>query len=162
MGIFGDLDVAGAESWALTPDTYKMVVSSAEAKLTKNGNKLGLNINYTVVSGPKKGLSAYEWLWIPRKSVPVDGEIIDETKQEHAARSIANLQSRMRAFGIPEARMNDADSDDMIGQPVLVTVKADKNDTEQMRIVKVVLDDTSDDEDDDSDWTPSSGISILE
>lgn len=132
MGMFGDLDVENAEDLNLKPDTYSCIVSSAEVGPTKDGKKTGLNLQYSINSGHKKGTAIFEWQRIPSES--------DEPAQtaEEKARSASYLKARMLSLGILESDINETEPKDLIGLEVLVKMVLNKKaDDGSLKIAKI-------------------------
>lgn len=114
MGLFGDLDVKSAEDnpWFVPSNTYKADVFSVEVKDGKNGK--GLSIVYKISEGDHKGKTVSEWKNIPSKA---------EADTEEGKKAASYLKMRLASLGVPEARMNDVEPDDLTGTAVIVTVK---------------------------------------
>lgn len=117
MGLFGDLDVASAEDnpWAVPANTYEADVFEVEVKKDRN-EKPGLMIVYKISSGDHKGKTVSEWKVIPQPADPKN-----PTADEKKATSY--LKQRLASLGVPESRMNSVDTNDLLGTPVVVTVK---------------------------------------
>lgn len=140
MGLFDGLDVASAADnpFEVDPGTYHCVVTGVEAKPTQNGDKVGLNLEYTINDddSPMNGRKITEWKHIPQPADPSN-----PTSKEAMAASF--LKQRLGNLGVPESRMNDVEPDDLIGIECIVSVK--KN-GEYTNVTKVTLDEgTSDD-----------------
>lgn len=137
MGLFDGLDVASAADnpFEVEPGTYHCVVTGAEARPTQNGDKVGLNLEYTIQDedSPMNGRKIMEWKHIPQPDDPSN-----PTAKEATAMSF--LKQRLSNLGIPETRMNDVEPDDLIGIECVVTVK--KN-GEYTNVTKVTLDEGS-------------------
>lgn len=114
--LFGDLDIASAndEPWAIKADSYPSTVTQSEIKPNSNGDKMGWNIQYTIDEGDYKGLTLFEWKWVPTK------EQVASDPQADRARNF--LAERMASFGVPKERRNQFKSDQAIGVKVIVTV----------------------------------------
>lgn len=114
-GLFAELDIASAEDnpWGIPDNTYACVVSKAEAKPTRAGDKVGLNLEYTITEGEYAKRSITEW-----KEIPKPG---DTSARAEAAKSF--LKIRLASFDIPESRMNSVKTEDLIGLKVYVTVQ---------------------------------------
>lgn len=131
MSLFGDLDVQSAADnpFEVEPGTYLCTVTNAEAKPTQAGDKVGLNIEYTISdeddNDAMHGRKVTEWKWIPSSMAT--------TKEQQAA---SFLKQRMLNLGIPEERINDLSTDDLIGTECIVSVK--KN-GEYTNVTKVAL-----------------------
>lgn len=122
MGMFEDLDVASAQEMSdgLPPDTYAMIVSSAEVKPTKAGTMRGLTLVYSVVAGKYKGRTFLEWQRVPHKDDTA--ELTDDSRQK----CLDYLKTRMLRLGIPESKINDVDPSDLVGQEVIVQLYKSK------------------------------------
>lgn len=116
MGLFGDLDVKSAEDnpWFVPSNVYKADLFKAEVKDGKNGK--GLTLTYKISEGQHKGKTVSEW-----KDIPSPADPDNLTEEEEKARSY--LKMRLKSLGIPEARMNDVEPEDLMGLAVIVTVK---------------------------------------
>lgn len=129
MGLFDGLDVASAADnpFEVEPGTYDAVVTGVETKPTKDESKIGLNIEFTIEQpgGPMDGRKVMEWKQIPSDVTTAEG-----------ARAASFLKQRLANLGVPESRMNDVDSDDLIGTECVVSVK--KN-GEYTNVTKVAL-----------------------
>lgn len=135
MGLFDGLDVASAADnpFEVEPGTYRCVVTGAEARPTQAGDKVGLNIEYTIQddeAGAMNGRKITEWKHIPQPADPAN-----PTAKE--AQSASFLKQRLVNLGIPESRMNDVEGDDLLGIECVVTVK--KN-GEYTNVTKVTVD----------------------
>lgn len=123
MGFFDDLDVASGDLIydGLPADTYAMIVSNAEVKLSSRGTMRGLGITYTVIAGKHKGRTYYEWKRRPHK------DDIDVQTDEQRQKSIDHLKTRMINFGVPESKINEVGPEDIIGTEVIVKFYMSKN-----------------------------------
>lgn len=138
MSLFSGLDVASAADnpFEVEPGTYRAVVSKVTTDKTKQGDKFGMLIEYTIDdenAGPSNGNSVSEWKRIPHNE---DAVPLNEGEK---ARALSFLKQRLMNLGIPEARMNDVTPDDLMGIRVVISVK--KN-GEYTNVAKVDLDQT--------------------
>lgn len=145
MGLFDGLDVASAQDnpFDVAPGTYPAVVTKAEARPTKGGDKVGLNIEYTISDPDSEmhGRKVTEWKQIPQASGELTGK---------DAQAASFLKQRLMNLGIPESRMNDIEGDDLIGIECVISVK--KN-GEYTNVTKVAL--QGEDENDGSARVPT-------
>lgn len=121
MGLFDELDVAGAEDdpWAIPDNTYACVVTGAVAKKDRNDN-MGTTFRYKITDGDLTGREISEYKRTPHKedAEPLEGKA--------RADAISYIKQRLGQLGIPEERMNDVDEDDLVGIECYVTVKNNK------------------------------------
>ena len=112
MGLFGDLDVASAEDnpWFVPPNTYECDLYKVELK-TPEGKDPGLLFTYKISSGEHEGKQVTEYKRVPKSQL---------TKEDKDAASY--LKMRLASLGIPEARMNTVEPEDLQGLAVIVTV----------------------------------------
>lgn len=115
MSLFGDLDIASADDdpFAIPDNTYDCYLTDVKVAPTKNGDKTGMTLIYTIDDGAHKGKQIQEWRRIPDAAHP----------QEDDERAKSYLKSRMLSLGVPENRINSVTADDLIGAHVHVTVK---------------------------------------
>lgn len=114
--LFGDLDIASAndEPWAIKADSYPCTVTQSEIKPNNAGDKMGWSISYTIDEGEYKGMTLFEWKWVPTK------EQVSTDSNADRARNF--LAERMASFGVPKERRNQFKADQSIGAKVIVTV----------------------------------------
>ena len=134
MGLFDGLDVQSAADnpFEVEPGTYPCVITKAEAKPTQAGDKVGLNIEYTIQNAENEAMTGRkitEWKWIPQPDNPA----APSAKEAQAA---SFLKQRLSNLGIPETRMNSVEEDDLLGIECVVSVK--KN-GEYTNVTKVSL-----------------------
>lgn len=129
--IFGDLDVANAEDnpFEVEAGTYEATVTDVQVKPTAKGDKTGLILEYTITDESNNGKKVSEWKEIPDKNSP------------NAARAASFLKMRLASLGVPEGRMNDLQTDDLMNLDVVVTVtkSTGKDGTVYTNVNKVVL-----------------------
>lgn len=115
--IFGDLDIANAEDnpFAVPDNTYEAYVTNAKVGLTKAGDKLGLTIEYSIDGGDQNGKKVSEFKHVPRSNDVMEPAI--------RARAASFLKMRLSSLGVPDDKMNELDPTDLIGTPVVITVK---------------------------------------
>lgn len=141
-GIFGDLDVAGADdlSTGIPDGVYPAEVTNAEViHGTKNSpDGIFLVLSYTV--------DGYEFPVREFKSIPKgspatwDDTIQDNRGKTEAQRnktSLSFLKARLASLGVPPERMNSLQPEFLIGTRVVVTLK--KNPDGYSNITKVAL-----------------------
>lgn len=128
--LFGDLDIASAndEPWAIKADSYPCTVTQSEVKPNNAGDKVGWNIQYTIDEGDYKGMTLFEWKWVPNKEQIATDPMADRARDF--------LAERMASFGVPKERRNQFKADHVIGTKAIVTVIV-KNERPVIR--KVVL-----------------------
>jgi hypothetical protein len=124
MGLFGDLDVASASEDVFgVPDaTYSAIVkgvkmSKSDNKTDERGNALvGMTVTYKLDDPESQyvGREVGQYQTVPQ---PPSGE-----------RLLKNL-------GVPEERMNDVNSEDLVGQEVYITTKKNGDYTNVTRVV---------------------------
>jgi hypothetical protein len=121
MGLFDELDVAGAEDnpWSVPDNTYASVVSDVSVKKDKNGN-MAMTFFYKVTDGDYEGRSVSEYKRLPHKD---DTDILTGKALEDAK---SYLKQRLGTLGIPEERMNSVEIEDLIGIECYITVKNNK------------------------------------
>lgn len=140
-GLFGDLDVAGAEelSTGVPAGTYEAVVSAAEIV---EGTKNSPDTTFLVLSYQ---IAGYNFPIREYKSIPKgrpetwDRTVMDTKNRTEADRNNSSrsfLKARFESLGVPVERMNSVEPDDLVGIPVIVTVK--KNAEGYSNITKVV------------------------
>jgi hypothetical protein len=127
--LFGDLDVESAEDnpWIKPDGTYHCYLTKVSVGLTKNQDKRGMNLEYTIVEGPKKTRKIKEWKWVPSSAqvkgydsleplsqLNIDGMVSDEDLAEKAANAVSYLKARLKDFGIPSDKMNSIQSQDLM------------------------------------------------
>lgn len=127
-GIFGDLDVAGAEdlSTGIPDGVYPAEVTGAEVvRGTKNSpDGVFLVISYTVdgYEFPVK-----EFKSIPQGSPATWDNVIkdnrDKTEAQRNKTSLSFLKARLESLGVPPERMNTLEPEYLIGTRVVVTLK---------------------------------------
>lgn len=125
MGIFGDLDVEAAadDPFAVDDGTYNGTITKCEAKPTKNGDKIGLTLEYTITDeGPMAGRKVSEWKHIPRSG------------DENAANAASFLKQRLISIGVPADRINSFEPEDALGTDVVFTVKKNGEYTNVTRV----------------------------
>lgn len=118
-GLFGALDFEqiADDPFSVDVGTYNGVVSDFFVKPTKNGDKMGMTVEYTVEESDNEemlGRSHQEWLEIP---IVKEGEQPTADQKKTASRA----KMRLASLGVPESRMNEVTPEDIIGTPVTFT-----------------------------------------
>jgi hypothetical protein len=124
MGLFDGIDVASAndDPYSVPVDSYVCTITQAEAKATKAGDKVGLNLTYTISEGAYKGSPISDW-----KEIPPKPETDDSDVQAEYMRKRSFLKQRMLSFGVPESRINAIEASDLIGIDLVVTLVKSKS-----------------------------------
>lgn len=124
MGLFDGLDIASAEDdpFKVPAGKYKCVVVGAELGESANKN-IVLKLTHSIVEGEEAGK-----LLTTRHTLPVVMSVADEAllsveEQGKRKQSKSFLKKAMLDRGIPEGRINSVEPDDLIGQPVILTVQ---------------------------------------
>lgn len=132
MSLFGELDVASASDnpFEVPPNTYNGYLTDVKVGPTKNGDKVGMTLIYTVDGGEYDGRSVSEWKEIPQPSNP-------KSLTAEEKRAASYLKRRLLDLGIPESRMNSVSPDDLIGTALVFTVKEGKNGYMNVTTVKL-------------------------
>jgi hypothetical protein len=121
MGLFDELDIAGAEDnpWSVPDNTYAAVVSNVEVKKDRNDN-MAMTFYYKINDGDFTDREISEYKRLPHKSdaVQLTGKALEDAK--------SYIKLRLASLGIPEERMNSVDTDDLIGIECYITVKNNK------------------------------------
>ena len=98
---------------AIQSGTYEAVVTDSETRATKNGNGMGINLTFEILSdGPAKGRKVFAW--------------INYENQNAKAQQIGReeLASLCKAVGITELE----DTVQLHNLPLLIAVGIDRND----------------------------------
>jgi len=123
MGLFGDLDVEAAADSAWPPnDKYHSVITDVSIKPSKKteneppaDQKLFFLLTYTIQEGDWEGQELVERKWYPKNE--------EESSTADGKKATTYLKQRLRSLGVPEARMNDVDKDDLLGLHVVVQTR---------------------------------------
>lgn len=149
MGLFGELDVAGANAnpFFLPDDTYRCKIIEANKRVAKSSGNPGLSLTYQVVEGPKKGRKIKEWKTVPhayelegykteedyKKKRSKDDEVAEKAEQQKSF-----LKQRLVSLGVPEDKMNSVESTDLLEVGLVdVTIK-NNEDRVNVQGVKIV------------------------
>ena len=98
---------------AIPSGTYEAVVTDSETRATKNGNGMGINLTFEILSdGPAKGRKVFAW--------------INYENQNAKAQQIGReeLASLCKAVGVTELE----DTVQLHNLPLVITVGVDRND----------------------------------
>ena len=98
---------------AIPSGTYEAVVTDSETRATKNGNGMGINLAFEILSeGPAKGRKLFTW--------------INYENQNAKAQQIGReeLASLCKAVGVTELE----DTVQLHNLPLVITVGVDRND----------------------------------
>ena len=98
---------------AIPSGTYEAVATDSETRATKNGNGMGINLTFEILSdGPAKGRKVFAW--------------INYENQNAKAQQIGReeLASRCKAVGV----INLTDTAQLHNLPLMITVGLDRND----------------------------------
>lgn len=124
MALFEELDIAGAadDPYAIPDNTYAAVVTNLTVKDDKNGNK-GMIFEYTLRGNgtAQDGFKVTEYKRVPSST---DAQPLDEGEKDKA---LAYIKQRLASLGVPEARMNSVDKDDLIGIECYVTTRTNQS-----------------------------------
>ena len=140
MGLFGDNDIAGAEDLGVKDGTYEGIVSNVTTTANKNDETMmNLILSYDLEDVP---FPVREWKSFPHPDyadeLQWDDTNRDEkgnTEKSRKKRAKSFMKERLRSLGVPQERMNSLDPDDLIGLPVVVTIK--KGDNGYAQVVRV-------------------------
>ncbi len=118
MGLFDELDIAGAADspWAIPDNTYPAVVTDLIVKENSAGN-MGMTFKYKIREGEHEGTDVSEYKRLPSS---VDKEPLSEGEKNKA---MAYIKLRLNSLGIPEARMNSIEKEDVIGIECYISTK---------------------------------------
>ena len=98
---------------AIPSGTYEAVVTDSETRATKNGNGMGINLTFEILSeGPAKGRKVFAWINYENASA----------KAQQIGRE--ELASLCKAVGVVELD----DTVQLHNLPLLITVGLDRND----------------------------------
>ena len=91
---------------------YEAVVTDSETRATKNGNGMGINLTFEILSDPAKGRKVFAW--------------INYENQNAKAQQIGReeLASLCKAVGVTELE----DTVQLHNLPLVITVGVDRND----------------------------------
>jgi hypothetical protein len=138
MGLFGDLDVASASEDVFgVPDaTYSAIVkgvkmSKSDNKTDERGNALvGMTVTYKLDDPESQyvGREVGQYQTVPQ---PPSGEPMTARETQNAG----YLKRLLKNLGVPEERMNDVNSEDLVGQEVYITTKKNGDYTNVTRVV---------------------------
>jgi hypothetical protein len=133
-GIFGDLGVDGTEvelpsSGGYKPGTYLAQISNAEIKVGTKKDDTAVNIilHYTLDDFPDS-YAVQEYFGLPKTAAPWDNlTVIRETPQgqpvtedSHNKWLLGILKKRLLSLGVPEEKVNDVKTENLIGIPVVI------------------------------------------
>ena len=107
----GEVDTTPRD--AIPSGTYEAVVTDSETRATKNGNGMGINLTFEILSdGPAKGRKVFAW--------------INYENQNAKAQQIGReeLASLCKAVGVTELE----DTVQLHNLPLVITVGIDRND----------------------------------
>ena len=110
---FNAAEVDTASRDAIPSGTYEAVVTDSETRATKNGNGMGINLTFEILSdGPAKGRKVFAW--------------INYENQNAKAQQIGReeLASLCKAVGVTELE----DTVQLHNLPLVITVGVDRND----------------------------------
>lgn len=114
MGIFDGLDVASAEDnpFDVVDGTYKCFVQNVKVGPTAKGDKKGMTIVYQIddPDSPMNSRQITEWQEIPGENT------------QNKERTLSFLKARLKSLGVPESRMNDIETDDLMNVECVVSV----------------------------------------
>lgn len=133
MSLFEGLDVASAADnpFEIPANTYLTTITSVASGPTRNEDKVGMTITYTIQEGDYAGDDITEW-----KQIPTPADPHNLTKEEK--RSLSFLKMRLLELGVPEDRINSVSEDDLVGLDVYVTTKEGKNGYTNVQKVELV------------------------
>ena len=131
-GMFGDLDLENAQDdpFAVPDNSYVAYLTDVKVGPTKNGDKVGMTLEYTIDEGPHGGKKITEWKQIPQPADP-------KNPSDDEARSMSFIKQRMLSLDVPADKINEVKPDDLIGTKVVVAVK-NKGGYTNVRSVQVV------------------------
>jgi hypothetical protein len=142
--MFANLDFQAAQiiDNTIPNDKYAAIVATAETKKTEKG-KTGFNLAFSIVMGKYAGRQIFDWSEVPSEST--EGYTIKTgaragttvSRDENMLTLADRLKTKLHGLGIPEDRMATVTPDDLIGRKVYITVRQDKNNSEQSRVVKL-------------------------
>lgn len=117
-GMFGDLDVSQAQDdpFAVPDNSYVCYLTDVKVGPTKNGDKVGMTLEYTIDEGAHNGKKISEWKQIPQPADP-------KNPSDDDMRSMSFLKQRVLSLGVPESKVNSIGPDDLIGTKCVVAVK---------------------------------------
>jgi hypothetical protein len=120
----------------LPEDTYTCRIIKADLKPTKNGDKIGLTLNYQITEGPySTAFPITEWLWCPRKPRKEDGSVDKDyewTPEETRANSRLKKHFLAAGYGIDEVRKTKPS--ELIGKYIKVRTKNKTDDSGMERV----------------------------
>jgi hypothetical protein len=123
MGLFGELDVESAadDPFEVPPNVYNALLTEVKVGPTKDQTKVGMTLVFKIQSEDEhNGKLVREWKHIPQPADPHNLSAEDQ-------RSLSFLKSRLMDLGIPAAKVNEVEPDDLVGKEVTITVKLGKN-----------------------------------
>jgi hypothetical protein len=131
-GMFGDLDLESAQDdpFAIPDNSYVAYLTDVRVGPTKNGDKVGMTMEYTIDEGPHSSKKISEWKQIPQ---PVDPKNLTDEEM----RAMSFIKQRMLSLGVPAEKINEVKPDDLIGTKVVVAVK-NKGGYTNVRSIQVV------------------------
>lgn len=117
-GMFGDLDFENAQDdpFAVPDNSYISYLTDVKVGPTKNGDKVGMTLEYTIDEGPHAGKKISEWKQIPQPADP-------KNPSDDDMRSMSFIKQRMISLGVPADKINTTNPDDLIGTKCVVAVK---------------------------------------
>lgn len=126
-GIFGDLDVAGAEelSTGVPAGVYPATVTNAEVV---NGTKNSPDSTFLVISYTVEGYDfpIREYKQIPKGHPSSWDDNVKDTKNKTEKQrnntALSFLKARLNDLGVPVERMNSLQPEYLVGTQVIVTV----------------------------------------
>jgi len=157
MGMFDqvNLDDAVINDGSLPADVYPMMVTNFEIKPTAKGTMRGLNFTATVIAGKYKGRTYYQWMRVPH---PLDQEPVTSFTFDKGNRAGETINAEQRKLdylsavktllsklGIPESKMNEVESGDVIGIQFMGQIYKQKN-TLESKLGNVQVKEFSDDD----------------
>lgn len=106
MGLFDGLDLANAKDnpFETPSDWYQFICSKAVVK-PNNGDKLGLNLTWTIVGGDYDGNNMLSWNRVPKVDDP-EGKEKEDTKSW--------LKKFLLQLGFPETVHDDIEEKDFL------------------------------------------------
>lgn len=143
MSLFdSDVDIAGAEElrYGVPVGTFEGIVFDVSVQHgKKHPDERYLVFKYEFEEFP--GLHPSEWMLLPQGSPDTWGDerykdrkaTVKETYER--ARSV--IKARLESLDVPPEAMNKITPDQLIGLPVMVTMKPDRQDTRYTRVAEV-------------------------
>lgn len=131
-GMFGDLDFDQAQDdpFAVPDNSYISYLTDVKTGPTKNGDKVGMTLEYTIDEGPHSGKKITEWKQIPQPADP-------KNPSDDDTRAMSFIKQRMISLGVPADKINSTTPEDLIGIKCVVAVK-NKGGYTNVRSVTVV------------------------